>query len=53
MKLYVIKQRIISSALVTIALIVMNPSYGKTLEIGIYSLCNQFAVNYICKNIEL
>ncbi|MDJ0691683.1 MAG: hypothetical protein QNJ41_24665 [Xenococcaceae cyanobacterium MO_188.B32] len=51
MNLNLLKQRIVSSVLMTIALIVINPSNGEGLEVDIDNGCNQFSVNSHCKNI--
>ena len=48
-----LKQRIILSVLITIFLIVINPSDGDGLEINRENLCNRFSDNYSCKNIQL
>ena len=48
-----LKQRIISSVLMTIFLILINPGDGEGLEIDLENLCNRFSDNYSCKNIQL
>ena len=53
MNLNLFKQRIVSSVLMTIALIAINPSNVEGLEINIGNLCNQFSVNSHCKNIQM
>lgn len=53
MNLNLLKQRVVSSALISISLIIINPSDGEGLEIDMDNLCSQFPVNSLCKNIQL
>ncbi len=51
MNLNLLKQRIILSALVTISLSTINPSYGQELEIDLYNLCSKFPCNSLCQKV--
>ena len=53
MNLNLFKQRIILSVLITISLLVINPSDGEGAESDLDNLCSQFPVNSLCKNIHL
>ena len=46
------RQRIVSSVLMTISVIVINPNDSQGLEIDRDRLCHQFPANSLCQSIQ-